>query len=456
MEESGVNRELTLFCDAPELALEATLAAEAIESAVQPNVLEDPISASVDALAAGTTPALLLSSTPSPEALVGLAHATRVRGVQVAVCLLGAPPGVVYLARDLGLVAVREVRPLLAATALLELASQAPGSPTPWTASTRALSAVDKARLASALRPGDTPCGRLTREDRGRLAYAANDDAAPALLGEARDVAVALDALREADIGERPPMPAVEGVDPQQVLDVVFGPPRALSDPASKAALSPYDVPLPEEELCTSPSRAAAEAGRMGFPVRIALASPDLRIWDHPDLAADGVDNAARVRDVFRQVMALARARAPHARLLGVTVGATTSALALLWLRMTPLSDGLVHLHIGFADPHGAASDDATQTVLPATFERIESTLARLRGAELILGGSPLERRRAVQAVGDVLLRLAAFAHDWRDNVDLIQVDPLALLVGGDVEVREACIEVSDAFARSLDTPQSA
>lgn len=446
-----MSRELPVFCDAPELALEVTLSAEAIESVAQPRVVDDPIGAAVAALAAGEAAALAMSGVPSPGRLVELARAARVRGVEVALCLLGAPAPALHLARDLGLVAVHEVRPLIAAAKLLSV-----GRGTPWGASTRALAAVDRARLAHALRPGEAGSGRLSREDRARLAYAPSDDSAPSLLGETRDVASALVALREADVGERPPMPAVEGVDPQQVLDVVFGPPRALSDPASKAALSPYDVPLPEEELCTSASRAAAEAGRMGFPVRIALASPDLRIWDHPDLAADGVDNAARVRDVFRQVMAQARARAPNARLLGVTVGATTSALALLWVRMEPLADGLVHVQLGFADPHGAAADDSTQTVLPATFERIEATLARLRGSELVLGGSPIERRRAVEAVGDVLLRLAAFAHDWRDNIDQLEIDPLALLVGGEVEVREACITVSDAFARSLDTPQSA
>ena len=100
------------------------------------------------------------------------------------------------------------------------------------------------------------------------------------------------------------------------MLDVLFGPRRALSDPASKAALEPYDVPMPIEELCASASRAAAEANRIGFPVRISLASPDLRVWDHPDLRVDMVDNAARVRDTFRQLMG-AGGQPPAASLAG-------------------------------------------------------------------------------------------------------------------------------------------
>ncbi len=307
-------------------------------------------------------------------------------------------------------------------------------------------------RLAGALAGADRGCGRLARLDGERLGFGVGQaDLLP--VGAARDVAEALAALRDAEIGERPQMPTVEGVDPHSVLDVIFGPPRALSDPASKAALEPYDLPLPVEELCTSPSRAAAEAARIGFPVRIALASPDLRVWDHPDLAADGVDNAARVRDVYRQMMALARARAPEARLLGVIVGATTAAQAELRVRATPLPDGLVLAEIGFADAHGLASKDRTLTVLPASTERIERALGRLRGSSLLLGGPPGERRDALDALADVLLRIGAFVNDWRSQVVAVEIDPLAIVVGGGVEVREACVEVGDAFIRSLDAP---
>jgi acetyltransferase len=248
----------------------------------------------------------------------------------------------------------------------------------------------------------------------------------------------------------------VEGVDRRAVQDVIFGPPRALSDPASKSALAPYGLPLPLEELCSSPSRAAAEAARIGFPVRISLASPDLRIWDHPDLAVDGVDNAARVRDVYRQIMTLASERQPEARLLGVHVTATTAARALLRVVAEPLPDGYVLADLGFADPHGEAAADRTSTVLPAGPEAIERVLGRLAAAELLLAGGPAQRRMAVAGVSDVLLRLAAFVNDHREEVERVELHPLAVLVGGGVEAREACVTVGDAFLRTLRSPRAA
>ncbi|MGB5702676.1 MAG: hypothetical protein WBM48_07660, partial [Polyangiales bacterium] len=68
----------------------------------------------------------------------------------------------------------------------------------------------------------------------------------------------------------------------------------------------------------------------------------------------------------------------------------------------------------------------------------------------LLLAGTPQERSAAVSAIGDVLMRLAAFVHQWRNEIEAVEVNPLAILVGGELEVREACVTVGDAFSRSL------
>ena len=291
--------------------------------------------------------------------------------------------------------------------------------------------------------------GRLVRLDDGVVGHE-DSNGAQSPIGPPRDTAAALRALRAAEPAARPKVPEVEGVESDDVLDVILGPRRALSDPASKAALQPYDVPLPLEELCATPSRTASEASRIGFPVRIALASPDLRLWVHPALAAE-VYSAGQARDAFRQLMAMAKSRSADARLLGVTVSASTLARTLLHVRMEPLASGPILTDIAFADPHGRASSDTTRTVLPATPKGLERVLLRLRGRSLLLSGPPRDRSAAVSAIGDVLMRLAAFAHQWRDEIESVEVNPLAILVGGELEIREACITVGDAFSRSLD-----
>jgi hypothetical protein len=110
-----------------------------------------------------------------------------------------------------------------------------------------------------------------------------------------------------------------------------------------------------------------------------------------------------------------------------------------------------VRTELGFADPHGEAAGDRTVTALPAPIGRIEAVLSRLRGSDLILAGSPVERRATVEAIADVLLRVSAFVDDQREEISSVEIDPLAVLLGGVAEVREACVTVGDAFIRSLE-----
>ena len=406
---------------------------------MEPEVRDRPWEAAIEASNGGRPVGLAVETPLSPDVVVSLAEAMRASKQRIPVAIIGPQP--LGLLHDLGLPAVHETGPLLAVAALLELDTERP-----WAATTKELPAVDRARLGESV--SHRSDGRFVRIDDGLIAHEA-DGATSKPIGSPRDVAAALRAMRASQDPSRPKVPTVQGVEADSVLDVILGPKRALSDPASKAALSPYDVPLPIEELCATPSRAASEAARIGFPVRVALASPDLRLWDHPDLAAE-VYSAGQARDAFRQIMAVAKTRSPDARLLGVTVSASTIARTLLRVRMEPLAAGPVLAEIGFADPHGRASADSTLTVLPATAKALERVLLRLRGSSLLLSGSPQERAQAVSAIGDVLMRLAAFVHQWRTEIEAVEVNPLAILVGGELEIREACVTVGDAFSRSL------
>ena len=429
----------SIFCDCPELAVDVARDAERIGLSAKPEVHDRPWERAIDAMNKGIRTGLAVEEPLTADVLVRLSEAMQAGKQKIPVAVIGPQP--LGLLHDLGLPAVHETGPLTAVAALLELATERP-----WAATTKELPAVDRVRLGDSV--SHRTDGRFVRIDDGLIAHE-DDGEQSKPIGSPRDVAAALRAMRASQDSSRPKVPIVQGVEADDVLEVILGPKRALSDPASKAALQPYDVPLPLEELCATPSRAASEAARIGFPVRVALASPDLRLWDHPDLSAE-VFSAGQTRDAFRQIMAVAKNRAPDARLLGVTVSASTMARTLLRVRMEPLASGPILTEIGFADPHGRASLDTTLTVLPATAKALERVLLRLRGSSLLLQGTTPERSQAVSAIGDVLMRLAAFVHQWRAEIEAVEVNPLAILIGGDLEIREACVTVGDAFSRSL------
>lgn len=456
-----------ILCDCAELAVEALRCAQQVGWQVETEISSDPIRVVTQAPAGGML-GIAMTTAPSLEQLVQLGHHPFPGLVMAVIERSHQAARIRDVALDLGVTAVTEVAPLVAALRLLEI-----GAEHPWAASLRALPELDRARMRGAQTQGARSGASFVPSERAGVAYSASAGSQAFDLGHASAVAAAVEALRDTDRSTVRVEASVDGVDSQAVLDVLFGPRRALSDPASKMALQPYGIPMPQEELCASASRAAVEAGRIGFPVRISLASPDLRVWDHADLSVDMVDNAARVRDTFRQLMGLAKARLEPApsvpaprpapaeadvydRLLGVMVTATAQSRALLGTRAWPLPEGRVAMEIAFADAHGAAADDRTLLVMPATVEQIERGLQRLAGHPLLFGTTRSERRAHVEAIADVLHRLCAFVHDRRREVTSVELRPLALLLDGTIEAREVCITVSDAFERMLHAPPSA
>lgn len=433
----------------PEVALDVARASASIHLAVDPRVVVDPLGTVEELLGGGARVIGFVTEGPvAPRALIELARRAATARARLVLACLGVrteAEDTLDLASDLGIVGTTELRPFAGALALVMAKAEAP-----WNASLRSLRAAERARFEH-LRRADRASGRLVRADDGLLAWESGDRTIA--LGEPAVAEAALAALAAAASGTAPGHARIEGVDTARVTEVLFGPPRALSDPASKAALLPFGLPLPLEELCSSPSRAASEAARIGFPVKISLASPDLRAWDHPDLSVDGIDSAARVRDVFRQIMGVATERRPDARLLGVHVTATTSALALLGVVAEPLGNGAAVARISFADAHGIASHDVTSTILPLHPDRLEHVLGRLRGSSLVLGSPAAQKKAALDAIADVLLRLAALLDVHRDEIASVELRPLALLLGGNVEVREACVTVGDVFVRRMDAP---
>lgn len=436
----------------PELATELAVLSQERGVTLDIQLVQNPLNDAQRALFKGQDVAIALVETPELSQIVELARTAHQQKRRVVLALLEqsrSARAIRELSSDMGMSCVEDLGSMLSVVTLL-LA----GAKRPWAASVRSLNAVDRARLRPVLSTPEPQAGVLTSGADFNVTWQLTDKSAAHIIGPRQHAADALAAVKASDPFELPLMDASlatpSDVDHPAIEQVLFGPARALSDPASKAVLRPYGVPCPEEELCTSPSRTASEATRMGFPVRIALASPDLRAWNHPDLVVDAVDNASRARQVFQHITELAKERAPDARLLGVTVSTTRIERALLRVRLTPLVQGLVLLQIGFADAHGMAAGDLTMSYLPTSPVRFERMLKRLSGHNLLFGPGGQSRHPGIDALLDVLQRLAAFANDRRSEVESIELNPLAVLLDGSLEAREACVTVTDAYSRLL------
>src|SRR5512139_3843613 len=108
----------SILCDEAELAVEAAQLADELRLGVAPRVSARPIEEALEAVACGERVALALVSTPTADELVTLADAARIREKPLPIALLGRTREAAlhrHLGSDLGLITVRDVRPLLAA-----------------------------------------------------------------------------------------------------------------------------------------------------------------------------------------------------------------------------------------------------------------------------------------------------------------------------------------------------
>lgn len=97
---------------------------------------------------------------------------------------------------------------------------------------------------------------------------------------------------------------------------------RALVEPEAVEVLAAYGLPVPATELATSAAAAAQIATRIGFPVALKVASPDVLHKTEIGGVALGIADADGARRAFDELAARVRERAPGADLWGVTVQA--------------------------------------------------------------------------------------------------------------------------------------
>lgn len=431
-------KAVKILCDEAELAIECAQLSELLGLAVEPQLIAAGNQTDGNAVYAFAHPPKIerLMQIASEQALVAMLTEDESAGVTVG------------LARDLGVAAVTELRPLMAMIAL-----RTAGAERPWAAELKHLHAVDRIRLG-ALRRLRQQGGGLFESKDGQLIWRSEAKKKGVRLGDARDVLSAVRALHDAGAARAAQMGSFAsplGEDSaRSIREALFGPARLLSDPASKAILTKAGVPCPEEHLCTSASRAASEASRVGYPCALSLASPDLRGWDYPELRNVTISSAAAAKTAFEQLRASASSIDPSARIVGVSVAPTMLTQAELRIALRPFDDGRALAEIGFADPHGLASRDTTHTVLPVGTERAERILMRLRGHALLLPQARDARRHVIAGLSEVLERTARLLTTFPDALRCIRLEPLRLLRSGDWLVGEASVEVSDVYERQL------
>ncbi|SDB72673.1 acetate--CoA ligase family protein [Belnapia rosea] len=187
---------------------------------------------------------------------------------------------------------------------------------------------------------------------------------------------------------------------------------RPRTEHATLAYLATQGVPAIPQHLAADAAAAVAAARRIGGPVAIKLASPDIAHKSDIGGVLLNLEGDAAVADGFARIMASLRAARPEARVEGVVVAPMRAGGVELFVGM--LRDPLwgPAIAVGLGGVWVEALRDTSLRLLPVTPGEVLEMLAELRGARLLDGyrGSPgIDRPLAAEAVariGDAALAL--------------------------------------------------
>jgi acyl-CoA synthetase (NDP forming) len=203
-----------------------------------------------------------------------------------------------------------------------------------------------------------------------------------------------------------------------------------LTEREAKELLADYGFPVTRERLATTREQALAHAREIGGAVALKIDSPDIAHKTEAGAIRLGVAGDD-ISDAYTQVLDAARRYAPDARINGVLVQemAPAGVEMMLGVIRDPVFGPIVA--VGLGGIHVEVLRDVAYRAAPVTPQQAQDMLAELRGAKLLDGvrGMPPRDKRTVV---DLIVRLSWFAHDFRDEIGELDINPLVVLGEGE------------------------
>ena len=200
--------------------------------------------------------------------------------------------------------------------------------------------------------------------------------------------------------------------------------PGILPSAEASRLLADAEVPLARETLVSSQSAAVAAAAAMGAPVAMKLMSPDFPHKSDVGLLRLDVRGPARVRAVYRELVARATALNPHACIDGVLVQEQVGAGVEMIVGLTYDAQMGPTLTIGAGGIFAEVLADVAVRPLPVDADDVREMIAGLKVAKLLAGGrgaAPADRQGFVALV----LKVAALAESANGRISELDLNPV-------------------------------
>jgi len=218
----------------------------------------------------------------------------------------------------------------------------------------------------------------------------------------------------------------------KKVIDLVRAENRlSIGDAESREILQAYGLRIPKSEIAETPEMAVTIAGRIGYPVVLKIASPDILHKTDIGGVKVGLQNASDLRDAFELMVYRAQRYLPEARIWGCLVQemAPSGGLeVLVGMNRDPQFGPLITFGLGGI--YVETLRDVTFRVAPLSRQEAEEMLADVRAHALldgVRGQPPMDK----SAIVDTLLRVSQLVQDFPEIIEM-DINPLMVYHQGE------------------------
>jgi acetyltransferase len=204
----------------------------------------------------------------------------------------------------------------------------------------------------------------------------------------------------------------------------------ALSETDSKRVLDCYGIAIPREILASGPEQAVRASGEVGGPVALKIVSPDILHKTEAGGVKLGLSTPQDVSAAAADILASAKRYAPEARIDGVSVQQMVPPGIEIVLGVKNDRQFGPLLAAGLGGIMVELLGDTKVRLAPVDGQAARAMLASLRGHALLTGfrGKP---GVDIDGLVDIICRLSELAHDLRDVIDQIDVNPVIASADG-------------------------
>jgi len=206
--------------------------------------------------------------------------------------------------------------------------------------------------------------------------------------------------------------------------------PGALSEHEAKEVLASCGIAVTREALANSPAEAVVLARQIGYPVALKVQSPAIPHKTEVDGIRLDLRTEEQVREAYEEILTNVASHAPTATITGVLVQemVTGGVEVIVGTTQDPVFGPCVMFGLGgiFVE----VLRDVSFRVAPLTRHDAEEMVREVRGYPLLQGvrGMP---RADVDALLDVILKVAALAVACSEQIASLDINPLIVLPQG-------------------------